>query len=73
MLAEEKIGKMARKIIIKYLRDNKTFEISLTEDLRKHVLWAISRIKSIIEREKFPRGNYRRCGNCGFTKICGKL
>ncbi|MEM1996938.1 MAG: CRISPR-associated protein Cas4 [Candidatus Bathyarchaeia archaeon] len=73
MLAEEKIGKMARKIIIKYLRDNKTFEIPLTEDLKRHVLWAISRIKSIIEGEKLPRGNPRRCGNCGFTKVCGKL
>jgi len=31
MLAEEKIGKMARKIIIKYLRDDKVFEIPLTE------------------------------------------
>jgi len=73
MLAEEKIGKVARKIVIKYLRDNKTFEIPLTEDLKKHVLWAISRIKSIIERERLPRGNPRKCGNCGFTKICRKL
>jgi len=73
MLAEEKIGKIARKIIIKYLRDNKVFEIPLTEDLKRHVLWTISRIKSIIEGEKLPRGNPKRCGNCGFTKICGKL
>jgi len=73
MLAEEKIGKIARKIIIKYLRDNKAFEIPLTEDLKRHVLWTISRIKSIIEGEKLPRGNPKRCENCGFTKICGKL
>jgi len=73
MLAEERIGKIARKIIIKYLRDDKVFEIPLTEDLKRHVLWTISRIKSIIEGEKLPKGNPRRCGNCGFTKICGKL
>ncbi|MCR8453607.1 MAG: CRISPR-associated protein Cas4 [Crenarchaeota archaeon] len=73
MLAEEKIGKKARKIIIKYLRDNKVFEIPLTEDMKRHVLWTISRIKSIIEEEELPRGNTRRCGNCGFTKVCGKL
>lgn len=72
MLAEEKIGKLTRKIIIKYLRDKKVFEIPLTEDIKKHVLWIISRIKSIIEKEKLPRGNYRKCGNCGFAKICGK-
>ncbi|MEM1553230.1 MAG: CRISPR-associated protein Cas4 [Candidatus Bathyarchaeia archaeon] len=72
MLAEEKIHKVARKIVIKYLRDNKTFEIPLTENLRKHVIWIISRIKSIIEKEKLPRGNPKRCRNCGFTKICGK-
>jgi len=72
MLAEEKIGKISRKIVIKYLRDNKTFEIPLTEDLKKHVLWTISRIRSIIEKEKLPRGNYKKCGSCGFIKICGK-
>lgn len=73
MLAEEKIGKAARKIVIKYLRDDKAYEMPLTEDLKRHILWTISRIKSIIEKEKLPRGNPRKCRNCGFTKICGKL
>ncbi len=70
MLAEEALGKIARKIAIKYIRDNKTFEIPLTEDLKKHVLWTVSRIKSIINNEKIPRGNFKMCKNCGFTKIC---
>lgn len=72
MLAEERIGKKVRKIVIKYLRDGKAFEMPLTEELKRHVLWTISRIKSIIEKEKLPRGNYKNCGNCGFTKICGR-
>lgn len=70
MLAEETLGKIARKIAIKYTRDNKTFEIPLTEDLRKHILWIVSRIKSIIDNEKIPRGSYKKCRNCGFAKIC---
>ncbi|MFH8038858.1 MAG: CRISPR-associated protein Cas4 [Candidatus Aenigmatarchaeota archaeon] len=73
MLAEEKIGKIVRKIIIKYVKDDKTFEIPLTEDLKKHVQWTVSRIRSIIEKEKLPRGNYKKCKNCGFIKICGKI
>ncbi|MEM0253996.1 MAG: CRISPR-associated protein Cas4 [Candidatus Bathyarchaeia archaeon] len=71
MLAEEKLGKIVRKIVIKYLRSDKVFEIPLTEDMKKHVQWAISRIKSIIEREKLPRGNDKKCKNCGFIRICG--
>lgn len=70
MLAEEALGKAARKIIIKYLRDNKAYEIPLTEDLKKHIKWTTLRIKSIIEKEKLPRGNYRKCRNCGYTRIC---
>lgn len=73
MMVEEKIGRMVRKIIVKYLRDDKTFEIPLTEDLKKHVLWTIRRIKSIIQKEKLPKGNHRKCRNCGFTKICSKI
>lgn len=73
MLAEEKIGKIVRKIVIKYLKSNKSFEIPLTEDIKKHVQWTISRIKSIIEREKLPRGNDKKCKNCGFIRTCSGL
>ncbi|MCW1308337.1 MAG: CRISPR-associated protein Cas4 [Candidatus Parvarchaeota archaeon] len=71
MLAEEKLGRIARKVVIKYLRDNVAFEIQLTEDLKRHVQWATSRIKSIIEGEKLPKGNRKKCRNCGFARICG--
>ncbi|MEM2168016.1 MAG: CRISPR-associated protein Cas4 [Candidatus Nezhaarchaeales archaeon] len=73
MLAEEALGKPVRKALIRYVRDGKTFELPLTEDLRRHVLWSVSRIRSIIEKEKLPRGNRKRCGNCGFVKVCGSL
>ncbi|MEM1716093.1 MAG: hypothetical protein QXN24_00535 [Candidatus Bathyarchaeia archaeon] len=50
---------MPEKIIknynVKYLRDNKVFEIPLTEDLKRHALLAISRIKSMIEKENFKK------------------
>ncbi|MEM2214686.1 MAG: Dna2/Cas4 domain-containing protein [Candidatus Nezhaarchaeales archaeon] len=72
MLVEEKIGKLVKKVVIKYLKGNKTFEIPLTDELRRHVLYVISRIKSIIEGEKLPRGNYKKRRNCGFMKICGE-
>lgn len=71
MLAEEALGKIVRKVSIRYVRDGKAFEIPLTEDLRKHVLWSVSRIRSIIEKEKIPRGNRKKCVSCGFMKICG--
>jgi len=73
MLAEENIGKVVRKIVIRYLRDNKAFEIPLTEGLKRHVLWATKRIRSIIDGEKLPRRSHKKCGNCGFIKICGGI
>ena len=71
MLAEEALNKPAKKIIIRYVLDRKYFEIPITEDLKKHVIWTISRIKSIIEKEKIPREmNSRKCMSCGYRKIC---
>jgi CRISPR-associated exonuclease Cas4 len=71
MLAEEVLHKPVRRIILKYLRDGKSFEIPITEDLKKHVLWIVSRIKSIINKEKIPREmNHKKCRNCGYKKVC---
>jgi CRISPR-associated exonuclease Cas4 len=71
MLAEEALHKPVRKAILKYLYDGKIFEIPVTEDLKKHVLWTISRIKSIIDNEKIPREvSLKKCMNCGYRKIC---
>ena len=71
MLAEEAIGKPVRKIMIRYVRDNKSFEIPVTDKMKKHVLWTISRIKSIINNEKMPKTRWtRKCRSCGYRKIC---
>ena len=71
MLAEEILGKPVRKIMIKYARDNKFFEIPVTDEIRKHVQWTVTRIKSIIENEKMPKVKAtRKCRSCGFNKIC---
>jgi CRISPR-associated exonuclease Cas4 len=71
MLAEEALHKPVRKVMVRYLHDGKSFEIPVTEDLRRHVLWTISKIRSIIEEEKIPReADQKKCRNCGYRKIC---
>jgi CRISPR-associated exonuclease Cas4 len=71
MLAEEALHKPVRRVMVRYLRDGKSFEIPVTEDLKRHVLWTVSKIKSIIEEEKAPReSNQKKCRNCGYRKIC---
>jgi CRISPR-associated exonuclease Cas4 len=71
MLAEEALNKPVRRVMVRYLRDGKSFEIPVTEDLKRHVLWTVSKIKSIIEEEKAPReSNQKKCRNCGYRKIC---
>jgi radical SAM protein with 4Fe4S-binding SPASM domain len=57
--------------MVRYLRDGKSFEIPITEELRRHVLWTISKIKSIVEGEKIPReADQKKCRNCGYRKTC---
>lgn len=71
MLAEEKLGKPIKKIKINYLKDKKSIEIPLTEQIRKHVKWTINKIKEIIEKEKPPPTRQTtKCHNCGYKKIC---
>jgi len=71
MLAEEALNKPVKKIIIRCMIDGKSFEIPITDYMRRHVLWTISRIRSIIEKEKIPREmNSRKCMSCGYRKIC---
>jgi len=71
MLAEEALNKPVRRVILKYLRDGKLFEIPVTEDLKRHISWTVSRIKSIIDGETIPReSSHKKCVNCGYRKIC---
>ena len=74
MLAEEILGKPVRSIMIRYVRSNKSFKIPLTDEIRKHVIWVTSKIKSIIENEKLPKiRTTKKCKNCGFIKVCRGL
>ncbi|MCS7116890.1 MAG: CRISPR-associated protein Cas4 [Nitrososphaerota archaeon] len=71
MLVEEFFHKPVRKAVIRYVRDGRSFELRVTDDLKKHVLWTASKIRSIIEKEKLPRiMNRRRCRSCGFQRVC---
>lgn len=71
MLAEEALGKPVRKVLLRYLYDNKSIELPVTEDMKKHVLWVTSRIRLIVDNEKIPRAAGKgRCQNCGFRKTC---
>jgi len=39
--------------------------------LKRHVLWTIAKIKSIIEGERIPReASPKKCRNCGYRKVC---
>lgn len=69
MLAEENMRIIIRGIVMKYL--NKTYEISLTEQMRRHVIWTIKQIKKIVNNEMLPPFKKRRqCPSCGYRWIC---
>ena len=73
MLAEEYFEKPVRTFYIHYDDGSttKTFDFTLTENLRKHVLWTIRKIREIIEKEKLPNPeNVKKCKNCGYLWIC---
>ncbi len=74
MLAEEKINKPIRKIILKYLPSQKTFEIPITEHMKKHVIWTIKQINKILNEEKIPQYKQtKKCHGCGWQWICRKV
>ena len=46
-------------------------KITVTEDFKRHVLWAIGKVKLIVEGEKVPREmSHEKCRSCGYRKIC---
>lgn len=74
MLAEENLKIPVRSVIIHYIRNNRTFEINLTDEMRNHVKWTIRKIKDIIEKEKMPKAQrIKECRGCGYYRICKKL
>ena len=73
MLAEEVIGRPVRRAVIRYALDGKSFDLPVTDAVRRHVLWTVSKIRSIVEGEKLPRAKpSRKCRSCGFARICGE-
>ncbi|WP_405054607.1 Dna2/Cas4 domain-containing protein [Thermofilum sp.] len=43
----------------------------MTENIRRHVLWTIEQIRSIIEKEKLPPAKSSgKCKSCGYRWIC---
>jgi CRISPR-associated exonuclease Cas4 len=71
MLAEESLGITIRDIIIDYSSAKKSFAIPLTDEIRKHVLWTVSQIRKIIEKEILPAFKLKRyCNVCGYRCIC---
>ena len=73
MLVEEHFKKPVRRFYIRYDDGNsaRTFEFTLTKELRDHVMWAVERIRSIIRGEWLPRPERKeKCVNCGYYRIC---
>ncbi|MDW8033641.1 MAG: CRISPR-associated protein Cas4 [Nitrososphaerota archaeon] len=71
MLVEEAFKTIVRKLYIYYEKDKKFLEIPMTENIRRHVIWTVGRIRSIIEKEKLPSVKpSRKCKSCGYKWIC---
>ncbi|MEM3414687.1 MAG: CRISPR-associated protein Cas4 [Thermoproteota archaeon] len=71
MLVEEAFRTVVRKLYVHYEKSNKLLEIPMTENIRRHVLWTIEQIRSIIEKEKLPPAKSSgKCKSCGYRWIC---
>lgn len=71
MLAEEALRMPVRWIILRYIKDGKVFKVRVTEGMKRHVVWAVSRIRGIVDGNILPRFVKRRlCSSCGFRKVC---
>jgi CRISPR-associated exonuclease Cas4 len=71
MLVEEAFTTNIRKLYVYYEKSDKIFEIPLTDSIKRHVLWTIRQIRTIIQKEKLPitRAS-RKCPSCGYRWIC---
>ena len=71
MLVEEAFKTIVRKLYVYYEKSNRALEIPLTENIRRHVIWTIGRIRRIIQEEKLPDAKpSRKCRSCGYRWIC---
>ncbi|MFQ1021453.1 CRISPR-associated protein Cas4 [Tardisphaera saccharovorans] len=71
MMAEQKFGKQVKCFIVYYTKNDKAFELLLTDSLRRHVNFVVKRMKRIVSEERVPSVvNGKRCVSCGFRYVC---
>jgi len=68
MMLEERVGRLVRRGFIVY--DDGYREVMIDENMRRHVLWTIERVREIYGG-KIPAFSERRaCGACGYSIHC---
>lgn len=71
MLVESECGRPVRRGRIVYLKSKASVEFEITDEMRRHVLWAVNRIREIIEDEALPPYEPRPgCRTCGYWTVC---
>jgi len=74
MLAEEALKLPLRSVIIHHLKGGRTFEVNVTEELREHVKWTVTRIRNILSKEELPATKrVRECRGCGYYRVCRRI
>ena len=74
MLAEEALKLPLRSVIIHHLKGGRTFEVNVTEELREHVKWTLTKIRNILSKEKLPATKrVRECRGCGYCRVCRRI
>ncbi len=74
LLAQEHFKKHVKSIIIHHVKNNKTFEINLTNQIIQHVHWTIKKINKILEKQQIPKAkNKKQCQGCGYYQLCKAL
>ena len=73
MLAEERLKKPVRRILLRYLPEGGSHTVTVTDRMRRHVEWTVRRIRKIVCEEKLPRvRSDGRCRGCGWLWVCRK-
>lgn len=74
LLSQEQFKKPVKNIIVYYTKNDKVFEIKVTDQIKEHTIWTIKRIKEIIEKAKMPKTRRKRqCKGCGYYHLCRGL
>ncbi|GBC71639.1 CRISPR-associated exonuclease Cas4 [Candidatus Calditenuaceae archaeon HR02] len=74
LLVEEATGKPVMRAYIHYLKSGDIVEVTLTDEAKRHVLWIVRQIKSIIWEERLPPYSEKpACKSCGYRWICRQL